>query len=91
MLWRHLNALQSIADANSGSRAIGSPGFNATLAYITDTLRNETGFTVVQQPFSTPAWFLTEPRLQWQVDGLVSYYAYQRDYHVLTYSGLSQR
>ena len=35
----HQAALQSIADANDGDRASGSPGFDASVAYVKSTLR----------------------------------------------------
>lgn len=41
----HLRALQAIADANKGTRATGSPGFDASVDYVAKTLR-DIGFDV---------------------------------------------
>ncbi|WP_235564760.1 M20/M25/M40 family metallo-hydrolase [Modestobacter sp. Leaf380] len=38
-VYDHLEALQSIADANGGNRALGTPGYEASAAYIETTLR----------------------------------------------------
>ncbi len=34
----HQAALQTVADANNGTRASGTPGFDASLAYVKSTL-----------------------------------------------------
>ncbi len=41
----HLRALQDIADANGGTRAEGTPGFDASVDYVVKTLRDN-GFEV---------------------------------------------
>lgn len=41
----HLRKLQEIADANKGSRAEGTPGFDASVDYVAQTLRDK-GFDV---------------------------------------------
>ena len=46
-----LAALQGIADANGGTRAAGTPGYEASLDYVQDTLE-AVGYTVTRQPFS---------------------------------------
>lgn len=48
----HLQRLQDIADANGGNRAAGTPGFEQSVQYVADTLRDK-GFDV-----STPAFEL---------------------------------
>jgi hypothetical protein len=35
----HLTKLQEIADANDGNRALGTPGYDASVEYIADALR----------------------------------------------------
>ncbi|GGI47920.1 Zn-dependent M28 family amino/carboxypeptidase [Agromyces flavus] len=35
----HLEALQTIADANGGNRAAGTPGYEASVTYVVDTLK----------------------------------------------------
>jgi hypothetical protein len=86
-LWRHLNALQSIADANGGTRAIGHPGFNATVAYIRQVLQNETDYDILHQPFLTTAWYQGPPSITLNIGTDSNRWRYQTDYHVLTYSG----
>jgi Zn-dependent M28 family amino/carboxypeptidase len=47
---RHLIALQRIAEQNNGTRAIGTPGFDASLAYVSAKLR-DAGFDVTTPAF----------------------------------------
>ena len=35
----HLTKLQEIADANDGNRALGTPGYDASVQYVADALR----------------------------------------------------
>ena len=86
-LWRHLNALQAIADANNGTRAIGSPGFNASVDYIYNVLSTQTHFDVMQQTFPDTAWLLSEPHVAWGPPSARLPQLYQTAYHVMTYSG----
>jgi Zn-dependent M28 family amino/carboxypeptidase len=46
----HQAALQAIADANGGTRASGTAGYDASAAYVTDVLEGA-GYTVTQQDF----------------------------------------
>ncbi|WP_436740356.1 M28 family peptidase [Streptomyces sp. BBFR102] len=48
---RHLRAFQSIADRNEGHRAAGSPGHEASAAYI-EKLMRKAGYEVTRQTFS---------------------------------------
>jgi Zn-dependent M28 family amino/carboxypeptidase len=50
-LFGHLEKLQQIADANGGNRAVGSPGYDASVDYIVNTLRDK-GFDVQTPQFS---------------------------------------
>lgn len=47
----HLTKLQEIADANNGTRAVGTPGYEASVDYVVNTLRNS-GFDVQTPEFS---------------------------------------
>ena len=38
-MYAHLRKLQEIADANGGSRAEGTPGYDASVDYVAQTLR----------------------------------------------------
>ena len=37
----HLQKLQDIANANNGTRAVGTPGYEASVDYVANTLRNK--------------------------------------------------
>ena len=47
----HLHKLQDIANANGNTRAIGTPGYQASLDYVVNTLRDK-GFDVQTQEFT---------------------------------------
>jgi Zn-dependent M28 family amino/carboxypeptidase len=49
----HLVALQGIADANGGTRASGTPGYDASADYIADQARRA-GLVVTEQEFEFP-------------------------------------
>jgi Zn-dependent M28 family amino/carboxypeptidase len=59
-LMRHLTALQRIAEANGGNRAAGTPGYEASVKYVTAQLR-ASGYQVTVQPFTYPSWTETAP------------------------------
>ena len=47
----HENALQNIANANGGTRASGTPGYDASLEYVKDQLDATGYFNVTVQEF----------------------------------------
>lgn len=47
----HLQKLQDIADANGDTRAVGTPGYDASVDYVVNTLRDH-GFDVKTQEFT---------------------------------------
>ena len=47
---QHQAALQAIADDNDGTRASGTPGYEASAQYVFDTL-TDAGYDPVMQPF----------------------------------------
>ena len=49
-MYVHLRKLQEIADANNGSRAEGTPGYDASVDYVAQTLRDK-GFDVQTPEF----------------------------------------
>ncbi|WP_328312803.1 M28 family metallopeptidase [Streptomyces sp. NBC_00442] len=49
--YRHLEALQKIADANGGNRAAGTPGYDASAAYVYGQLKRA-GYDVSYQDFT---------------------------------------
>src|SRR5829696_211893 len=48
----HLQALQKIADENGGNRAVGTPGYNASVDYVVGVLRGA-GFEVNTPTYQT--------------------------------------
>lgn len=58
-LMGHLRKLQQIADDNGGNRALGTPGYDASVEYVADALRAK-GFDVQTPEFSVRL-FDTEP------------------------------
>jgi Zn-dependent M28 family amino/carboxypeptidase len=51
--FRHLQALQSIAEANGGNRAAGTPGYDRSADYVADELK-AAGYAVRFEEFSFP-------------------------------------
>jgi len=49
----HQQALQGIADANGGTRASGTPGYNDSADYVAGLL-GDAGYVVTRQPFTFP-------------------------------------
>ena len=49
-MYTHLHELQKIADANSGSRANGTPGYDASVDYVVKFLQDK-GFDVQTPEF----------------------------------------
>lgn len=58
----HLGKLQKIADANAGTRAIGTPGYDASVDYVVEVLRDK-GFDVQTPEFQTKVFTSKEPDL----------------------------
>lgn len=58
----HLTKLQDIADANNGTRAVGTPGFDASVDYVVGVLRAK-GFDVQTPEFQTKVFESQKPIL----------------------------
>ena len=56
----HLEKLQQIADAHGGNRALGTPGYDASVDYVAQTLRDK-GFDVKTDDFEVRIPFADEP------------------------------
>ena len=56
----HLTKLQQIADANGGTRSLGSPGYDASVEYVAKTLRDK-GFDVKTDEFDVRLPFADKP------------------------------
>jgi Zn-dependent M28 family amino/carboxypeptidase len=63
----HLDALQRIADENGGTRAVGTPGYEASVAYVVDVLRGA-GYDVVTQPSEIPVFTQQAPTVLERTD-----------------------
>ena len=87
----HLNELQRIANAENGTRAIGTPGFNRTLTYIAGYLRNNTNLNVTMDYFPVRQFSLVQnPTLTSSISGVVKNYTYSdaagADFYHVRYS-----
>jgi Zn-dependent M28 family amino/carboxypeptidase len=58
----HLSKLQDIANANNGTRAVGTPGYEASVDYVVNTLRNS-GFDVQTPEFSARVFHAEKPEV----------------------------
>jgi Zn-dependent M28 family amino/carboxypeptidase len=79
----HEKAFQAIADANGGTRASGTPGYDASADYVQQRLE-AAGYTVDRRGFEFPFYELVgQPTLS--VDGQAL--RYPDDFRDMTYSG----
>nr|WP_221218646.1 MULTISPECIES: M28 family metallopeptidase [unclassified Mycolicibacterium] len=62
-VYAHLEKLQGIADANDGTRAVGTPGFDASVDYVAGVLRDK-GFDVQTPQFQARVWQSGKPDLR---------------------------
>ncbi len=81
-LGEHLAALQRIADDNGGNRAVGTPGYDASVKYVSGALR-AAGWRVRLQSFDVPMFTLERSSLRIGGRELER----RAHYQVLTYSG----
>src|SRR6201997_2851823 len=58
----HLAKLQDIANANNGTRAVGTPGYEASVDYVVNTLR-DSGFDVQTPEFSARVFHAEKPEV----------------------------
>ena len=64
-LQEHLEAFQAIGSANGNTRATGTPGYEASVEYVVDTLE-KAGYRVTTPLFNYPVWRENTPaRLTW--------------------------
>ncbi|MDD4868429.1 MAG: M28 family metallopeptidase [Mycobacterium sp.] len=59
-MMKRLAKLQDIANANNGTRAVGTPGYEASVDYVVKTLR-DSGFDVQTPEFSTRVFHSEKP------------------------------
>jgi Zn-dependent M28 family amino/carboxypeptidase len=85
-LHAHLAALQRIADENGGTRASGTPGYDASVEYVVEQLR-QVGYTPhLQRVRYTDSHVLAPPELARISPGPFTY-RYPDDFVSLRYSG----
>jgi Zn-dependent M28 family amino/carboxypeptidase len=82
----HQLALQHIADANNGTRASGTPGFDASAAYVKSTLESA-GYTVTELPFTFPFFQQNSPPEFDRVLPTPLVYVEVTDFSTMSYSG----
>jgi len=76
----HLHELQRIATASNGTRAINTPGFNATLDFISNYLTANTNYKVRKTFFFVRDFALTSnPILISSIGGVAKNYTYSTD------------
>jgi hypothetical protein len=80
----HMAALQDIADANGGTRAAATPGYEASLDYVEDRLQ-AAGYETRRHAFPFAHWVQNGPALL-QREGQAPY-AEGTDYVVAQFSG----
>lgn len=84
----HLVALQGIADAHHGTRSSGTPGYRASVDYITERM-SEWGYDVSVQAFDFPFFHeFTPPHLENQSEGVV--HEPDEDVATMTWSGAGE-
>ncbi|WP_449062558.1 M28 family metallopeptidase [Planomonospora algeriensis] len=83
---RHLQAFQEIADANGGTRAAGTPGYDASAGYVADRLR-EAGYRVTLQEFEFPFFREIAKTTMRRVAPSAKAYTRMTHFRVMTYSG----
>ena len=80
----HLEALQAIADANGGNRAVGYPGFAASGDYAAQVFE-QAGYEVTRIPFSFSSWIQGAPTVVEDITAGLSYGS-GSDIAAMTYS-----
>ncbi len=90
-LWRHMVALQKIADDNPGpdghpSRNLGEPGYLASVNYVAGLMR-KAGYKVTIQEYTFPYFNFTALPSFAEVSPTPNSYALQTDWKAAYYSG----
>ena len=82
----HQQAFQIIANNNGGTRAATTPGYDASVAYVVETL-SDAGYSVTIQPFDFPFFQeLADPILE-QISPNPTVYVEEVDFYTMEYSG----
>jgi Zn-dependent M28 family amino/carboxypeptidase len=81
----HEQAFQAIADANGGTRAAGTPGYEASGAYVEELL-DDAGYLVSRQPFTYEQFILNDSEME-QTAPVPTVYVEDQDFAAMSYSG----
>jgi Zn-dependent M28 family amino/carboxypeptidase len=82
----HERALQRIAIAHDGTRAATTPGYDASVDYVVNRLRNA-GYNVSLDEFDFPEWTLNGPSTLAEVSPNARTFTEETDYIVSQFSG----
>jgi Zn-dependent M28 family amino/carboxypeptidase len=86
-IMKHENAFQKIANSNGGTRVSGSPGYDASAAYVKRQLK-AAGYTVTKQKFTYPFFQeLTPTTFSRTAPPPGRAYVRDRDFNIMGYSG----
>jgi Zn-dependent M28 family amino/carboxypeptidase len=80
----HLQAFQAIANANDGTRAAGTPGYEASVNYVREKLL-AAGYTVTTQPFSYDIGIVDSATIEQTAPGADTY-VYGTDFVEMQYT-----
>ena len=83
----HLEAFQTIADMNGGTRASGTPGYDASLSYVKDKLDATNYFNTRVQGFDFDFFQETAPAQFERLSPTTRTYALNDDFLTMEYSG----
>jgi len=81
----HQAAFQAIADANNGIRTSGTPGYDASVQYVAETLE-AAGYDVTIQPFMFTTFIQLSPSTLEQTAPGAATYIEGSDYQIMTQS-----
>ncbi|CCG01743.1 M28 family metallopeptidase [Blastococcus saxobsidens] len=82
----HLKAFQAVADANGGTRASGTPGYDASADYVQARLE-AAGYAVTRQAFEFPYYELVGTPTLVQTAPTARSFAYGSDFSDMSFSG----
>ena len=83
-LRENLLSFQTIATENNGNRAVGTSGYNASVAYVVETLRKFADCEISLQPFTISNWVNNAPASFAELTPTPQVFT---DFKILDYSG----
>lgn len=83
---RHLEQFQALAEANGGTRASGTPGYDASAAYVVGLLE-DAGYQVTEQPFQFAFFSENAPAEFARVSPNPQAFVLGEDFLTMEYSG----